>query len=259
MVQPIGGSSPGYYSQSTTQTPDLNSIGNDLWLSTYFLFNYKGLSDDAVTFQLAMKGIQHFMDRYPASGPGPQGDSYLYGVWEDLTSTNGGHGSSLASLASNYAAHGYNSTDLSAFNAFLSDHSVHSIYATFASDINAWGTKEGGFMKNPQLFTIRTLNNLLSDFPLTSSNFATFLADIKTASDELNSSTPPLDGCCQFLKDFLNIPLDPTNTTPSLAALTLAGLATSTDTTDLKTLLNNNPSIEKHINDILNQISIMEK
>jgi hypothetical protein len=259
MVRPIGGPEPKYNIRSSvSESFLLNSVGNDLWMSTYFLFVTQKETVDPFNYQLAMHGIQNFMNQFPASGSGPQGDSYLRGLWDDLTTTNMDHRTSLADLAADYTKNGFNKTDFNAFTAFVTDLASDALFGRFASNINSWGSKEGKFQANPQQLGKKAFDNLVEDFPLSSSTFSEFFTDIKAVSAELNASTPPLDGCCQFLSDLLNTPLDPTSSDTKLAAMTLNSLATSSDTTSLTAILKDNPSINDEIYQVLNKIKSME-
>ena len=136
------------------QSPDptTNSIGNQLWLATYFLYGSASGSNqaDQMTFSMAMQAIQAFMTQFP---PPPAGtaptDPYLHEIWNDLQTTDADHPQSLATLAADYSKNGFNQPDLNAYNSFLKDDGPHSIYSAFATDINQWGSKEGSYQSNP--------------------------------------------------------------------------------------------------------------
>lgn len=256
MVEPIQSCRP-----QNVQTPvppaTLNSVEQELWMNTFFLFHSSASNDpNSMNYQMAMKGIQNFMTQYPASGAGPT-DPYLYGIWEDLTSTNAAHTTSLAGLAQDYTTNGYTAADFNAFTSFTTDTSAHSIWANYEGDVNNMGPSEGGLTPNPQSLTKRAFNDLLGDFPLTAANYSQFLADVKTVQGLLTASTPPLDGCCQFLQDLLNTPLDTTAGTKS----TLASLsASTTGVADLTTYLNEsqNVNVPAQMQAYLQQMGVME-
>ncbi len=250
---------------------NINSVGNNLWLSTVYLFGQPpyGLAESAtpLNFELAMQGILAFTAQYPVNGPAPT-DPYLRGVWEELQNQNPVYGNAtLATLAANYAQGGFLTRDFNTFTKMVSD--PYSPWAQLVGTpaqpvgtIQLWGQEEGGYNPNPQNLIQSDFNQLLTSLTAYPQNPTNILNAVKALTNDLSTSKSPLDGVSQFLQNLLNTPLDPTNSDPNLAKDTLASLSANGDSSDLQALIYATPGFFNPSGGVLitllNQLSSME-
>lgn len=249
--EPIGHKPPPTPSEvcGSETTNTLNALGNELWLSTYVMFPQYSNSNvpDPASFAMAMQAINQFMAAYPTP---PANDPYLDDLWSQLNEpATPAHPNNLATLAANYASGGFTATGFAQYSSFISD--PNSSYWAFTKSINLFGTYEHqGYQPNAQDLTKRALQNLMSDFPL-STNAAQFLSDVQTAAAQISSGTPPLDGVSLALSNLFNGPLD-------AAGDTLLSLAKAGNTAGLQAILAANPYLSDNIQNVLNQAGSLE-
>jgi len=258
-VNPIG-PTPNFGANSPAPDPtgELNSIGNQMWLATFFLFNQSGYKADQASFGMAMEAIQNFIAYCNKNPSVVNADPYLQKLWNLLEAKDGDNPQSLADLANTYAQSGFSYAGLKAFSNFVENPQGDplNIYDAFAGVLDQWGSNEGGYKSNaPSGLSLNDLYNLTHDLQETPPNYQQFLISVYNIDQALKNAPQPLDGVCQSLYNLINMPL------ASMAAGdTLAALAdpTGKNAGSLQIIMQGNPTFQSSWSDLFKQCSQME-